>query len=270
MRRLSRSPWQKVVVKMSDAARALTEVGMSKLQQELERATSPEEFLAAATGVVTNPAHQLLLPVDPGIPEPLDIGSPRVQGRDVPNAELVYEYVGAIDRANASDGRLWTYLAFATYRTYMEGRWPLDVANWKGRVQDRWILGNPTRRLMVRHGIARLWWVADLMFDPACQFPLSAASGDPYAYVKAVLSNEDRVIGLFDREVSAVPTVTRALIEHAESSARSARDAHVRDVMKDLTLEFGFRDLGLVEPTAIRELIDDFGVIPRQYADSID
>jgi hypothetical protein len=87
---------------------------MSRLQQELERAASPEEFLAAATAVVEDRAHQLLLPVDWGNPEPLHIGFAGAQGRDVPNAELVYEYVGALDRANAADGRLWTYLAFAT------------------------------------------------------------------------------------------------------------------------------------------------------------
>jgi hypothetical protein len=113
---------------------------------------------------------------------------------------------------------------------------------------------------MVRHGIARIWWVGDLMFDPACRFPLSAASKDPHAYAKAILKNEDRVIGLFDREVSTVPTVVRALVEHAESSPTFAKDAHVRGVMKELTLEFGFRDLGLVAPTDVRQLVDDFGL----------
>ena len=57
----------------------------------------------------------------------------------------MYEYLGVMDPANASDRRLWTYLAFATYRDYMEARWPLaEVRNWKNRAETRWLMPAPT------------------------------------------------------------------------------------------------------------------------------
>ena len=82
----------------------------------------------------------------------------RAGDMDIENGPKVHDYLGEMDRANAADPRLWTYLAFVTYRTYMEERWSLNgVSKWKNRVNSRWLLNRVTRGSIVRHGIARLW-----------------------------------------------------------------------------------------------------------------
>ena len=241
----------------SAAARALTGIALHDLQEALEIADRPEDFLAHATFIVTNPVNTLALPYDSEDPDPLTIGSSGARGRDVDNAAPVYEFVGAIDRANASDGRLWTYLAFVTYREYMEQRWPLVGDKWKNRVRDRWLLTRSTRGSLIRHGIARLWWVTNLTYDPHLEQPLTSSSGDPFAYTKAVFGNEDRVLGLFDREAGAVPSVVRGVLDHVEADPSRSADKYVRKLMKEVTLAYGYRDLMALTDDQVRVLIDE-------------
>lgn len=238
-------------------ARALTYPALIDMKAALDAAESPEDFLAAADDIIRRPENVLELPVDLGEAQQI-APTPGKSGVDVDNGPLVYEYLGAMDPANASDRRLWTYLAFGTYREYMEQRWAIgSVGNWKGRVEDRWLMLNATRGSLVRHGIARLWWVTSLTYDPKVEFPLSAASDDPFAYGRAVFRNEDRINALFDREAGALPPLVRAVLEHAAQAKEQATDGHIRALMKEVTLVYGYRDLGFLDADAIADLVKD-------------
>jgi hypothetical protein len=210
-----------------------------------------------------------LLPTDLGEADPIRPAT-GAAGVDAANGPTVFEYVGALDPSNASDPRLWTFMAFSTYRTYMEERWPLaaESKNWKNRAQRRWLLRGTTRGWLVRHGIARLWWVTNLTYDAKCEYPLSKVDDDPYAYTRAVFRNEDRINALFDREAGAISSVVRSVLEHAGKNTTYGRDDHVRAVMKELTLVMGFRDLGVLSATDLDELIEE--VRPRYEGDSDD
>lgn len=239
--------------------RALKYAALVQLKGALDSSQTPADFLAEADRIVGDAANLLELPFDTGSPEALDPGSPGSKGRDVENAPLVYEYLGALDRANASDRRVWTYLALSTYRDYMEKRWPLrEDENWKSRVETRWLMLNATRGKIVRHGIARLWWVASLTYDPKGEHALSvAAAGDRFAYTREVLKNEDRVNALFDREAGALSTVVRTVLEHAAASPSRESDKYMRALMKELTLVYGYRDLGALDSTIMTQLVAD-------------
>lgn len=237
-------------------ARALTYKALVELKSALDAADSPNDFLAEADAIIANEENLLELPLDLGSPEFLDAGSPNDTGRDVENAPRVYEYLGALDRANASDRRLWTFLALSTYREYMEKRWPLeDLRSWKGRVQDRWLMLNSSRGPLVRHGISRLWWVAALTYDPKKEHPLSKETGNAFAYTAEVFRNEDRLNALFDREAGALPDLVKAVLEHASQGGIYSTDGHIREVMKEITLVYGYRDLSFLEKSAFEALV---------------
>lgn len=237
-------------------ARAVTYGALVQLKAALDAAATPEDFLAEADAIIGRRENLLELPVDIGQPEPLNPGVMGEQGRDVDNAPLVYEYLGAMDRANASDRRLWSYLALATYRDYMEARWPLrDVRNWKSRAETRWLMLSATRGRLVRHGVARLWWVAALTHDPKMEHPLSRVADDPFAYAHAVLRNEDRVNALFDREAGALPALVRRVIEHVDAYGSRSADKYMRDLMKEITLVYGYRDIGALDDQALEEVV---------------
>jgi hypothetical protein len=237
-------------------ARALTFEALVKLKAALDGAESPDDFLASADAIIKMPENLLTLPFDTGSADPLDAGSAGDTGRDVDNAPQVYEFLGALDRANASDRRLWTYLAFAVYRDYMEKRWPLtEVRNWKSRVQDRWLMLNASRGKLVRNGISRLWWVTSLTYDAKCKHALSKMSGDPFAYTREVFRNEDRINSLFDREAGALPVLVRSVLEHASQGGAYGTDKHLAGLMKELTLVYGYRDIGFLDSDDLRSLI---------------
>lgn len=245
------------------SASVFTENARIAVTDALAQAPSPADFLAQVDSISGESENVRLLPYDLGEPELL---RPPVRGTasDAENGPAVFEYIGALDASNASDPRLWTFLSFNTYREYMETRWPLQGDGWRQRAETRWILGGSTRGKLVRHGIARLWWVTNLTYDAKCEYPLSQISDDPFAYTRAAFRNEDRINALFDREAGAIPSLTRAVLEHASERRAFARDKHVRAVMKELTLVMGFRDLGLLPEDALVQLIDE--VRPR-YGD---
>jgi hypothetical protein len=251
---------------MSLRARALTADALVSLRTTLDQADSPVDFLAEADGVINDPQNLLELPFDTGEPSPLAPGADRDSGRDVDNGPAVYEYLGAMDRANASDERLWTYLALAAYRPYMSARWPLHTdRNWKRRAERRWLMSSVHRGSLVRHGIARLWWVTSLTYDPTCRYRLSAADQDPFAYTRAVLHNEDRINALFDREVGAVAPLVRCVLEHAAENPLWAKDDHIRAVMKELTLIYGYRDLASLNDQQLRDLVYRFADAQQRW-----
>jgi hypothetical protein len=235
-------------------AHALTYQALVELESALDIAGVPADFLSYADAIVNRRENLLPLHLDLGTPEPLDAAKGR--GRDIGNAPLVYEYIGAIDPANASDRRLWTYLAFSTYREYMDKRWSLDEAkNWKRRVRRRWLMGSATRGSLVRHGIARLWWVSSLTYDPKKKHPLSKATGDSFAYAREVFRREDRLNSLFDREAGALPDLVRSVLEHAAQGGGYAKDKHIRGLMKEVTLVYGYRDISYLDQDVLRALV---------------
>lgn len=246
------------MAKQTLEARALTEFALLSLHDALESASDPTAFFSSADAILANSQNQLLLPVSLGIADELHVSGTRAV--DMDNAPLVHQYLGEMDRANASDARLWTYLALGTYRAYMEARWPLSISTthddaWKRRVKDRWLLhsGSVTRGRLIRHGIARLWWVAHLAYSPHA--PHGLAKDDPYAYAREAFKSEDRLNALFDREVGAFPEVMIAVLDYAAESGTKATDKHLHRIMQYLTLVHGYRDVGALDTTEIRSLI---------------
>ena len=247
------------MTKPAPEARALTESALLDLYSALASASSPEEFLGNADAILANSRNHLPLPVSFGVPDILSVSGKR--SVDVDNAPRVHEYLGEMDRANASDARLWTYLAFGTYREYMEKRWPLESDSsgkdsWKNRAKDRWLLhcDAVTRGRLVRHGIARLWWVAHLTYKPDDDEGI--AKVDAYAYTKEVFKNEDRINAIFDREAGAFPAVITAVLNHAASLGADATDKYIQRIMQYLTLINGYRDIGMLDLSTLFDLIN--------------
>ncbi len=240
-------------------AAAVAEAAHVQIALALAETEDPKDFLARVDAILSRPESRLELAVDLGLPDLLD-PSAKQGSIDAENAISVFEYLGEMDRANAADPRLWTYLAFVTYRSYMEERWPLlHMAKWQNRVQSRWLMTNPARGRLIRHGIARLWWVTHLTFDSKGQHVLSA--DDSYAYTREAFRNEDRILAVFDREVGAVGPVARTMLERAAAGGDAARDKDFRDLMRSLTLVAGYQDVGLIPVDELPKLVAQLGEV---------
>ncbi len=241
-------------------SKVLSHDGLSELGLLLKESGTPHEFLAAAEEIVADPTMTLDWPVDLSEPEPLIVGRRAEGSFEGANAVSVYEYVGALDRVNASDPRLWAYLALTSYRDYMSARWPLDgVKNWQNRARARWVFSSSSAGRLVRHGVARLWWVSHLTFDPHCVRPLSREEQDPFAYTRIALENEDRTLALFDRVAGGNEELRFAVLEHIAAAPHRASGTYAGELMKLVTREGGVRELRCCAPDALREIVEMLG-----------
>lgn len=213
------------------------------IHNRLENAETPDDFLAQVDELSSDPDC---------LQEPSDSieleNRLSAQQSDAENAVTLFEGVGEMDRDNAALPGLWTYMAFNTNRTYMLERWPLKGSrNWKNRVKQRWILPDiPSRGRLIRHGISRLWWVAELTYDGYLEHTLSRTKNDPYAYTRWTMEVENRIIQLFDRSVGDNPRVLWAVMDSMQKSNTTRASDAVANFGRDILLEMSSRQLGML------------------------
>jgi len=90
---------------------------------------------------------------------------------DFENSIIIYEAYKNMTPLQASDIRMWTYLAHTDYYQYMHNRWPgvqdKSAGNVSKYILDHWFISSPNQSNFLRHGIAGLWWAAHLTYDNA-------------------------------------------------------------------------------------------------------
>ena len=91
------------------------------------------------------------------------------------NACTIYDAL-KLTPVEATDVRLWTYLAHVPFWNYMKKRFPIEkipVEKQAKYVLDHWFINGLTPRNISRHGIALLWWSAHLTYDPEKGYELT-------------------------------------------------------------------------------------------------
>lgn len=88
---------------------------------------------------------------------------------DFENSKIIFEAYKNLTPLQASDIRLWTYLAHTDYYDYMCRRWSSvkkkSASNPSKYILDHWFISSPAQSNFLRHGIAGLWWTAYLTYD---------------------------------------------------------------------------------------------------------
>lgn len=173
---------------------------------------------------------------DTGIEVPdyqLIIGGPET---DFQNAKIVYEsFKEKLNPVQASDLRLWAYLAHVEHWDYMRNRWRIDVPDEEDgeqddgqksshdkvvdRVKARYFFGASRGKAFVRQGIARLFWSAYLTYDEG--------NDNPYEYTEYFFSKQDIFTSITERSYARnkvlVLAALRELKKHPELSRSDIR-----------------------------------------------
>lgn len=217
--------------------------GMDLLRSAANTAETPEDFFVQVEEIMSDSVNLISYEPPIALPRPLING----EKDDYRNAAAIYEAVGPIDRANASDPRLWAYLALNTCKDFMSKRWPLKDDKWKNRLRDRWLMPEtPTRSNLTRHGIARLWWLAELTYDGNLEHKLSGRQHDQYAYTKWIFENQDRIVAITERAFGSNDAVRWALMDSMVDDDRSDKGRAIKTATKSLRLELSFRNFNVL------------------------
>lgn len=217
--------------------------GMELLRSAVNTSETPEDFFVQVEEIMSDDVN--LIDYKPVIA----LSHPLISGGkdDYRNAIAIYEAVGPIDRANAADPRLWTYLALNTCKDFMSNRWPLEVDGWRNRLRDRWLMPEtPTRSNLTRHGIARLWWLAELTYDGDLEHKLSRRQSDQYAYTKWMFENQDRIVAITERIFGANNAVRWSLMDSMADDNRTNKGGAIKTATKNLRLELSFRNFNVL------------------------
>ena len=87
---------------------------------------------------------------------------------------------------------------------------------------------------------------------------MSRAAEDSFAYTREAFRNEDRLNAIFDREAGALPDLAKAVLEHAAQRRGPETDNHIRALMKEVTLVYGYRDISYLDQENLRPLVAEF------------
>ena len=169
---------------------------------------------------------------DTGIEVPdyeLVIGGPET---DFQNAKILFEaFKGKLNPVQASDLRLWAYLAHVQHWDYMCTRWKIDVPDEEDepddgkktprdkvldRVKTRYFFGASRGKACVRQGMARLYWSAYLTYDET--------NPNPYEYTEYFFSKQDIFTSITERSYARNKILILAALKELKKAPDLARD----------------------------------------------
>ena len=156
---------------------------------------------------------------------------------DFENSKRIYEaFKGSINPIQASDLRLWAYLAHCTYWEYMRTRWAINIESEEddedtgsdklvARIGSRYFFKASKGKAFVRQGIARLYWAAYLTYD-------ETNAANPYEMTEYFLSKQDiftvSTEHALARNKALLIGALKALKEHGELKRQEIRRFFVK------------------------------------------
>lgn len=173
---------------------------------------------------------------DTGIEVPdykLVIGGPET---DFQNAKIIYEaFAPYINPVQASDLRLWAYLAHVHHWDYMNTRWKINVSDEEDDVEDeeqeegkksgtnkiidrigyRYFFKASKGKAFVRQGISRLFWSAYLTYDEDNE--------NPYEYTEFFFSKQDIFTSITERSYARNKILVLAALKELKSHPELGR-----------------------------------------------
>lgn len=162
---------------------------------------------------------------------------------DFKTAVAIYEAFEKLEPIQASDERLWTYLAHVDLYSYMIERWSEvylgKSSNPSKYILDHWFLSSSAQSSLLRHAISGLWWSVYLSVDES--------KSDKYELTKILFRQLDfptRTLGTYKlgRHKEAVLGILE-FIQENEDLFKAKFEDKTRFVTKHLNVVGGVKPI---------------------------
>ncbi|MGO9275000.1 MAG: DUF6339 family protein [Terriglobia bacterium] len=191
--------------------------------------------------------------------------------RDLENAMRLHRALRHLTPLQARDPRLWTRIAHVEAWSYMRKRWPIerfagDSDKGARFILSRYFVAQSEGRALLRNGIARLWWTAQLSYDDA--------RDNPYELTGVLLSTLDITQQILERNMGRARIVVAGFLEfllrkRATLLARGEQNrARIRRLAKFLNMYGGVCLLDCLTQTDIIRLLE--GELDRALAGEVE
>ena len=176
---------------------------------------------------------------------------------DYKNSVALYSALkDALSPVQASDLRLWAYLAHNTYWDYMRERWSIDIPEdddetetgadkLAARIGSRYFFKASKGKAFVRQGIARLYWSAYLTYD--------ADNSNPFEYTEYFLSKQDIFAVSTERSLARNKVLLLEALKVLKENPELKR-ADIRQFFLRLNQAGGLLVLDSLSPNSANEL----------------
>ncbi len=149
---------------------------------------------------------------------------------DLENTRTIYTALKHLTPSQASDERLWAYMAHVTEWTYMRGRWPAErYANREKPykpIRERYLFGSNRARSGTRHGIARLWWYGYTSYDES--------RADPFELTGVLLKTLDVTQSVLERAFSLNRPLTHGLLQALLEREQAGEPRYERETVRSV------------------------------------
>lgn len=142
---------------------------------------------------------------------------------DAENVARVYNRMKGLSDSQASDERIWMAYTFIEQLDYMRYRWKTPD---KDKMMNRYAFNYSAMRSLFRNGMARLWWMGRITYDPSRQ--------DPYELTKFICKYLDIVDDFWSRTLFNNPITAKAVL-NAMYDAHLAGVEIVRPLVRDIS-----------------------------------
>lgn len=175
---------------------------------------------------------------------------------DLENTKAFYTAYKNLTVSQATNPKLWAYLAHVDYWSYMRSRWPVESKEAHQKlnyIRAHYFHAYEASRSFMRHGIARLWWYGYLTYDPLRE--------DPWELTKKLLEKLDIAQTLLERNLSRNRTVLHSILdffiqeEERIPSGNKGRE-FIRSLVKYLNFHGGVSVLDILSPADLRETLN--------------
>lgn len=185
----------------------------------------------------------------------LEMPRSRTENCDLENTRILYEALRHLTPVQASDPRIWAYMAHVSHWEYMRRRWPaeqyVDGGAFKRNIQTRYLFMADRPRALVRNGLSRLWWYGYCSYDESRE--------DPFELTSVLLKNLDVTQSILERAFSRSARVTRAMLCALLAREQSGRPFYgrdkVREVAKYLVQIGGVMIIDVLDEAELTELV---------------
>lgn len=175
---------------------------------------------------------------------------------DFENSKILYEAYKELSPVQATDIRLWVYLAHGPYWEYMRARRPVEKQPIKKRgdyILMHWFVKHVSATYLLRQDISLLWWVSYLTYDEK--------RSDPYELTKEAFSMLDYTRFLLPGTQGRNSNFTHALLEYVIENNKlfsNNKQDKVRLLMRKSNYIAGYKIFPSLTKLEIKSIFDRY------------
>jgi hypothetical protein len=209
----------------------------------------------------TAPRSEAVLESNLSFRVPLNLELPEGKNLyDLENAIRLHKALPKFSRLQARDPRLWTRLAHVECWSYMVKRWAVgpdsDGAQTQAnKIASRYFVRQSQSRALLRNGISRLWWIAELTHDEY--------RDNPYELTAVLLATLDITQTIMERNFGRSNGIATALLELIQTrndlliKEGNTSRLRVRKLGKFINMQGGLSVLDTLPKDEIKKLLNE-------------